>query len=210
MHTNNHCKQCTTSNIHVPMSEHMEVTQYYLEFLEFWKIKHMCKQWIPDPFLLFFLTGLETRLHTLSSKSSYLTCFKHRALWLMQLDSGQPSFPGSCAWAKKKEPGLCMLRISENLDNFHKICSITLTSTRPADLSHVKDARHWPCSAWTMTRERRRHSALHLQELFTHSSIPAKRYRTWLTQSSALKFINRFEQSNADHHCHLKMLIRVS
>ena len=119
MHTNNHCKQCTTSNIHVPMSEHMEVTQYYLEFLEFWKIKHMRKQWIPDPFLLFFLTGLETRLHTLSSKSSYLTCFKHRALWLMQLDSGQPSFPGSCAWAKKKEPGLCMLsslRISENLE----------------------------------------------------------------------------------------------
>ena len=52
------------------------------------------------------------------------------------------SFPGSCAWAEKKEPGthcLCMLRISGNLEIFRKTCSLTLTSSRHTDFSRIKD-----------------------------------------------------------------------
>ena len=51
------------------------------------------------------------------------------------------SFPGSSAWAEKKEPGTHCLRmfssprISGNLEIFRKICSVTLTSARYADFS---------------------------------------------------------------------------
>ena len=55
-----------------------------------------------------------------------------------------------------------------------KICSITLTSIRHANFSCMKDACHWPCSLWTTTKERQRHSALHSQKL----SIPAKQCST--------------------------------
>ena len=34
----------------------------------------------------------------------------------------------------------CLLRVSENLGNFCKICSVILTSVRHADFSYVKDA----------------------------------------------------------------------
>ena len=61
-----------------------------------------------------------------------------------------------------------------------------------------KDACHWLRSVWTMTRERRRYSALRLQELSTHSSTPAKCFGTWLTQFFPLKFTDPLEWSNAD------------
>ena len=58
------------------------------------------------------------------------------------------SFPGSSAWAERKEPGTHCLRmlssprISGNLEIFRKICSVTLTSARYADFSCIKDACH--------------------------------------------------------------------
>ena len=58
------------------------------------------------------------------------------------------SFPGSSAWAEKKEPGTHCLRmlssprISGNLEIFRKICSVTLTSTRYVNFSRIKDACH--------------------------------------------------------------------
>ena len=57
-------------------------------------------------------------------------------------------FPGSSAWAERKEPGthclhmLSFPRISGNLEIFRKICSVTLTSARYANFSRVKDACH--------------------------------------------------------------------
>ena len=58
------------------------------------------------------------------------------------------SFPGSSAWAGKKEPGTHCLRmlssprISGNLEISRKICSVTLTSAAYADFSRIKDACH--------------------------------------------------------------------
>ena len=54
-------------------------------------------------------------------------------------------FPESREWAEKKEPGahcLLILIFPQNFrefENFRKICSITLTSMRHADLYHMKD-----------------------------------------------------------------------
>ena len=115
-------------------------------------------------------------------------------------------FPGSSAWAEKKEPGTHCLRmlssprISGNLEIFRKICSVTLTSARYADFSCIKDASHWSHSVWTMTKEQQRYSALRLQKLCTRSCIPAKHCSTWLTQSLPLKFTDCFERSNADSY----------
>ena len=58
------------------------------------------------------------------------------------------SFPGSRAWAEKKEPGTHCLRmlssprISGNLEISRKTCSVTLTSARHPDFSRIKDACH--------------------------------------------------------------------
>ena len=58
------------------------------------------------------------------------------------------SFPGSCAWAEKIEPGthcsrmLSSPRISRNLEISCKTCSITLSSARHTDFSRLKDACH--------------------------------------------------------------------
>ena len=56
-------------------------------------------------------------------------------------------FPGSSAWVEKKEPGHCLRmlgspRITWEFGNFRKICSVTLTSARYADISCIKDACH--------------------------------------------------------------------
>ena len=54
------------------------------------------------------------------------------------------SFPGSSAWAERKEPGTHCLRmlssprISGNLEFFRKICSVTLTSARYADFARKR------------------------------------------------------------------------
>ena len=67
------------------------------------------------------------------------------------------SFPGSGVWAEKKEPEtyclpmLSSLRISRDIGNFSKICSVTLTSAKHADFSWVKDAYYQPPSVWTIT-----------------------------------------------------------
>ena len=47
----------------------------------------------------------------------------------------------------------------------------------------MKDACHRPRSVRTMTKERRRYSALRLQELSTRSCISAKHCSTWLTHT---------------------------
>ena len=66
----------------------------------------------------------------------------------IHLPSLLASFPGSSAWAERKEPGTHSLRmlssprISGNLEIFCKICSVTLTSARYADFSCIKDACH--------------------------------------------------------------------
>ena len=87
----------------------------------------------------------------------------------------------------KKKPGTHCLRMFSSpriFWEFGKICSITLTSMSHVNFSRIKAVCHWPRSVWTMTREWWRYSALHLQELFMHWSIPAKRCGTWLTAIS--------------------------
>ena len=65
-----------------------------------------------------------------------------------QSENEVASFPGSSAWAEKKETGTHCLRmlssprISGNSEIFRKICSVTLTSARYADFSRIKDACH--------------------------------------------------------------------
>ena len=86
-------------------------------------------------------------------------------------------------------------RISGSLETSHKICSVTLTSTRHADFSRVKDTRHWPRSVWTMTKERWKQQALCLQELSMHLSAPAKYYSTWLSLWSLLIILNKAMQT---------------
>ena len=89
-------------------------------------------------------------------------------------------FPGSRAWAGKKRAWYTLFAHAQfsqdfwEFGNSRKICSVTLTSERHADFSRIKDACYRPRSLQTMTRERRRYSALRLQELSTRSSIPAK------------------------------------
>ena len=65
-----------------------------------------------------------------------------------------------------------------------------LTSARHADFSRIKDGCHWPRSVWMMTRERRRHSALRLQELSTHCQFQlnavASDWRNFSLWSSAI------------------------
>ena len=113
-------------------------------------------------------------------------------------------FPGSCAWAEKKEPGthcLYMLsspRICGYLEISRKTCSVTLITVRHTDFSRIKDACHWLHSMWTMMREWQRYSAFRLQELSTHLSISAKHFGTWLTQSFPSKFTNHPAWSNSD------------
>ena len=105
---------------------------------------------------------------------------------------------------RKKEPGihrwwvLSSPRISGNLEIFKISAPLLCTSAWHADFSHAyKDACQWPHSV-SMTRERRRHTALHLQELSARLSIPVKCCGTWLMQFVPLKFTKR---SNADRHC---------
>ena len=113
------------------------------------------------------------------------------------------SFPGSCAWAEKKEPGTHCLRmlspprISGNLEISCKTCSVTLTSARHTNFSGVKDACHWLRSVWTMTRDVLGSLLAGIVYTFVHN-IPAKRFGTWLTQSFSLKFTDHLEQSNAN------------
>ena len=108
--------------------------------------------------------------------------------WVARFASSKyiASFPGSSVWAEKKEPGTQFTHAQFPQDfwefgNFRKICSVTPTSARYADFSRRKGACPWPCSLWTMTKERRGHSALLWQELSTCSWIPAKHCSTWLT-----------------------------
>ena len=115
------------------------------------------------------------------------------------------SFPGSCVGGEKRAWYTLFAHAQFHQDfwefgNFRKICSVTLTSARHVDFSRIKDACNWPRSVYTMTRERRRYSALRLQELSTCLSIPAKRCGTWLMQSFPLKFTDRLERSSADRY----------
>ena len=65
-------------------------------------------------------------------------------------------FPGSRAWAEKKEPGthclrmLSFPRISGNLEISRKTCSVTLTWARHTDFSRIKDAAtdYALCERW--------------------------------------------------------------
>ena len=100
-----------------------------------------------------------------------------------------PSLPGSHAWVEKKEASSYTLfqhaQFPTISENFCKICSITLTSTRHANFSCVKKmpaTDHTLCGRWRRSDE--------VIKLFTdrnYSSIcpciPAKCYDTWLTQS---------------------------
>ena len=64
--------------------------------------------------------------------------------------------------------------------NFHKLCSITLTSVTHTDFC-VKDACHWPHSVerWWGSDEG---NQLFIWIIHTsYLAIPAKRYGTWLT-----------------------------
>ena len=81
-----------------------------------------------------------------------------------------------------------------------QICSVTLISARYANFSRIQNACHRSHSVWTMTKERQRYSALCLQKLSMHSSIPAKHCSMWLMQSLPLKLTDHFKQSNADSH----------
>ena len=83
--------------------------------------------------------------------------------------------------------------------DFWKIYSVTLTSARH-DFSCMKDACHLARSVWTATKEQKRYSALHLQKLFMHSSIPAKCLQQ-ATSTIFLKFTDQLEQNNVDHYC---------
>ena len=115
------------------------------------------------------------------------------------------SFPGSCVGREKRAwySLFAYAQFSQDIwefGNSRKICSVTLTSARHADFSCIKGACHWPRFLQTLTRERRRYSALRLQELSTRSSIPAKRCGTWMTQSFPLKFTDHLERSNVDRY----------
>ena len=68
-------------------------------------------------------------------------------------------------------------QFGKEFGNFRKI---TLTSTKHDNLSCVKDACHWPCCVWIVTREQWRQSVLCLQEVSTCLSIPAK----WLRHTT--------------------------
>ena len=71
-----------------------------------------------------------------------------------------------------------------------QICSVTLISARYADFSRIKNACHRSHSVWTMTKERQRYSALCLQKLSMHSSIPAKYCRMWpITSNKAMQTV---------------------
>ena len=83
------------------------------------------------------------------------------------------SFPGSCVWAEKKKPGTHCLRMLSSpriSGNLRKICSVTLTSERCADFSHIKDTCHWPRSVWKMTKKRRSSSLAGIVHAFVYSS----------------------------------------
>ena len=115
------------------------------------------------------------------------------------------SYPGCSVWAEKKSlvHTVCACSVPPGflgIWKFRKICSVTPTSARYADFSHIEGACHWPRSVWTVTKVQRGHSALHLQELSTRSWNPAKHWSTWLMQSFPLKFTDRFERSNAECH----------
>ena len=92
-------------------------------------------------------TGLGTRLVTNPIPNNDIhQCTKNPSLCFSLLEY-LASFPGSCAWVKKKSLVHAFVhasspKISGNFGNFHKIYSATLTSVRHADFSHVKDACH--------------------------------------------------------------------
>jgi len=93
------------------------------------------------------------------------------------------SFPGSHVWAEKKEAGTHCLRMlssprilesvkSAPLLEFGDFCKICFVWH--ADSFQVKDIYHWPCSVWTVMRERWRQSSHRMQESSICWSIPAK------------------------------------
>ena len=93
-------------------------------------------------------------------------------------------------WAeKKKRAWYTLFAHAWFPHDFWKIYSVTLTSARH-DFYCMKDACHLACSVWTATKEQKRYSALHLQKLFMHSSIPAKCLQQ-ATGTIFLKFTDR-------------------
>ena len=85
--------------------------------------------------------------------------------------------------------------------NFHKVCSITLTSTKRPDFSRMKVSLIMLCvdGKKGVTKVLTCRMCL---------SIPAKWCSTWLTQSFPLKFTDHLEWSNTDHY-HQSYIVSV-
>ena len=85
--------------------------------------------------------------------------------------------------------------------NFHKVCSITLTSTKRPDFSRMKVSLIMLCVDG-------KKGVIKVLTCRMCLSIPAKWCSTWLTQSFPLKFTDHLEWSNTDHY-HQSYIVSV-
>ena len=89
-------------------------------------------------------------------------------------------------------------RVSWNLKKFLKICSNTIC---------VKDAYHWPCCVWMMTRECWKHSVYYMHESLIQLPISVKCFNTNDIIPSSYHFeVHRSPQTKCAKRYHFWLL----